>query len=77
MERTMKPYTFYLHERRREGPSFQFVSCEDDEHARIQARDLFDTLPELIEVEIYDGRQSRFRVGRPHGETIERHAAAG
>ena len=73
----MKPYTFYLHESRREGPSFQFVTCQDDDHARTHAHSLFDVLPELIEVEIYDGRKSRFRVGRPREEAPMQHAAAG
>lgn len=73
----MKPYTFYLHERRRDGPSFQFIACENDEHARVHARELFESSPDLIEVEIYDGRASRFRVGRPCDEEWERHAAAG
>jgi hypothetical protein len=72
----MKPYTFYLHERRRAGPSFQFIACEDDEHARTNARDLFEVYPELVEVEIYDGRRSRFRVGRPDDPSIERQDAA-
>ena len=72
----MKPYTFYLHESRRDGPSFQFVACEDDDHARTQATGLFEVLPELIEVEVYDGRASRFRVGRPR-DAAPQHAAAG
>ncbi len=71
----MKPYTFYLHESRREGPSFQFISCESDSHARDHASGLFDVLPDLVEVEIYDGRESRFRVGRPRDEAPF-HAAA-
>jgi hypothetical protein len=75
MERHMKPYTFYLHERWRIDPSFQFVTCEDDEDARVHAHVLFDVLPELVEVEIYDGRQSRFRVGRPGDEPFRQQAA--
>ena len=50
MELEMKPYTFYLHERRRDGPSYQFVACENDDHARTHARELFVSLPELIEI---------------------------
>ena len=73
----MKPYTFYLHERRGEGPSFQFLAREDDDHARSRANGLFEALPELIEVEIYDGRTSRFRVGRPVDAGADRAAAAG
>jgi hypothetical protein len=61
----MKPYTFYLHEARRAVPLFEFISCHDDEEARACARDLFDRRPGLVEVEIFDGRASRFRVGRP------------
>jgi hypothetical protein len=68
----MKPYTFYLHERLGEHPSFKFIRCENDDHARTQAHGLFDALPELIEVEIYDGRASRFRVGRPDDPPEER-----
>ena len=73
----MKPYTFYLHDRRSDGPSFQFVACEDDAHARTRAHGLFEVLPELIEVEIYDGRTSRFRVGRPKDGVREQVAATG
>ncbi len=60
----MKPYTFYLHEALRETPSFQFVRCEDDDDARTQARDLLSRVPDLLEVEIFDGGWSRFRVER-------------
>ena len=67
----MKPYTFYLHEARREAPSFQFVRCEDDDHARSFAHMLFGERPSLVEVEVFDGRCSRFRVGPPE---VEQHA---
>jgi hypothetical protein len=60
----MKPYTFYLRETLREAPSFQFIRCEDDEDARSQACALLDRVPNLVEVEIFDGRWSRFRVAR-------------
>jgi hypothetical protein len=61
------PYTFYLHEALREQPSFQFIRCEDDEHARTLAHGLFGNLPGLIEVVVYDGGRNRFRVERPDG----------
>jgi hypothetical protein len=73
----MKPYTFYLHESRRAGPSFQFIACENDDHARTHAQDLFEVFPDLVEVEIYDGRRSRFRVGRPGDGPTAQQAAAG
>jgi hypothetical protein len=74
MERRMKPYTFYLHDWRRESPSFRFVTCENDDHARTHAHGLLEALPELTEVEIYDGRASRFRVGRPRNAACEQRA---
>ena len=73
----MKPYTFYLHERRNDGPSFRFIACESDGAAQDQAYGLFEAMPDLVAVEIYDGRASRVRIGRPHDGASERRAAAG
>jgi hypothetical protein len=70
----MKPYTFYLHEHRREAPSFEFYRCEDDEDARTHASELLGDRPGLISVEIYDGRETRFRVGRPDRAAPYQHA---
>jgi hypothetical protein len=69
-------YTFYLHEARRAVPLFEFVSCHDDEEARACARDLFERRPALVEVEIFDGRASRFRVARPGREREAPRSAA-
>ncbi len=76
LEGAVKPYTFYLHESRRESPSFQFVACEDDDDARNRAHGLFERRPCLMEVEVYDGRRSRFRVGRPRLAPTEEPALA-
>ena len=76
LEGVVKPYTFYLHESRRESPSFQFVACEDDDDARNRAHGLFERRPCLMEVEVYDGRRSRFRVGRPRLAPSEEPALA-
>jgi len=64
----MRPYTFYLHDPRRENPSFQFLSCEDDDHARDRASAMLEARPALSEVEVFDGSASRFRVGRLHSD---------
>ena len=72
----MRPYTFYLHERRSDGPSFRFISCESDGAAQLEAYGLFEVMPDLVAVEIYDGRTSRVRIGRPQDAPPARQAAA-
>jgi len=61
----MRPYTFYLFERGREAPHFEFVSCAGAEDAEALARRLLNQREQIESVEIYDGRSWRQSVARP------------
>ena len=60
----MRPFTFYLHERRHPEPHFDFVRCADEVEAKQHAMMLLERFPEYEAVEIFDGGALRNRIAR-------------
>jgi hypothetical protein len=51
----MRPYTFYLFERGRDVPNFEFVYCGSDKDAEDAAHIRLAREAELVAVQIFNG----------------------